>query len=335
MNLWQGCECDDDIEDEDPELVRPDFRKHQEILKDLPNRPQPEPTEEGPMPDPKCDMNQISRVPYNVFSDGVYKNFCEQVGKDKGKEFKQTVDSKGAEIKKKRDLFGLFKRTPPPNPDAYKDYNFELSWTGGDGSCSSDCHKAFDAMALSPCGHTAGQQNIMSDETSLDTGCGIYKYKINGPPKPEPEPEPEPPKSRKECNDGSKGKPFNRDKAMEMVNEICKALHDDGVKLSKDGDHLPSSKYDDIFSHKGGGYVDDGNWISMNPNFALDGCDDINNPQVVDFGAMSVEDCVAPFQEVIDGCPNFENPNGDKYWKWGGKNKAHCAFWTVSAFEGF
>ncbi|KAL9129683.1 MAG: hypothetical protein Q9217_001925 [Psora testacea] len=134
--------------------------------------------------DPECDMHESSGVPFNVFSDGVYKRFCEAVDKDKKTELAQIVGPDGFEIppKAKRNA-AVQKRTPPPDPDAYVGYSFELSLSGGDESCSIG-------------GHTAGYQNRMALQTKLDTSCGIYSYKITRPPsadKPEPPEVPETP----------------------------------------------------------------------------------------------------------------------------------------------
>ena len=107
-------------------------------------------------------------------------DFCNTInGGDKTKAFSQSVDSTGkvwaASKTKKRDIFD---RTPPANPATYSTYKFDLSWTGGDGSCSSECSNVFYNIAEGSCGHTAGEQNIMASEATLDTGCGKYSYTI-------------------------------------------------------------------------------------------------------------------------------------------------------------
>jgi hypothetical protein len=145
--------------------------------------------EEQPEPAPECDTNDASTVPWNVFSDGVYKGFCDKIAGDKNTALSQVVDSKGNVIppKRRRSILG---RTPPPDPDAFEGFTFALDWSGGDGSCDSDCATSYYTIAQSPCGHTAGEQNIMASEGKLDTGCGIYSWKISKPPGSDPPPAP-------------------------------------------------------------------------------------------------------------------------------------------------
>ncbi|KAI9613524.1 hypothetical protein H4Q26_010131 [Puccinia striiformis f. sp. tritici PST-130] len=69
----------------------------------------------------------------------------------------------------------LKKRTPPPNPDAYIDYKFGLSWSGGKGTCSLSCDEAFHLASNSPCTRPyGGTQNIMATSGTVDAGCGQY-----------------------------------------------------------------------------------------------------------------------------------------------------------------
>ncbi|PLW12162.1 hypothetical protein PCANC_16730 [Puccinia coronata f. sp. avenae] len=150
---------------------------------------------------PQCDMSDSSRVPYNVF-DGVYGRFCENTLTNSPlNPLSQIVDSHGYVIPPKKR--SLSKRTPPPNPDAYQDYKFGLSWSGGKGACSLSCNEAFKAGSTSPCGHTAGQQNIMSTSGTVEAGCGQYKWTIVKPPGTDPAPSP-PTVSSVQCNAADK-----------------------------------------------------------------------------------------------------------------------------------
>lgn len=132
-------------------------------------------------PTPECDVRDSSQIPNNVFQPTVYKRFCDELSKRDAKSpFGQIVDIKGNAIPPKAKR-GLGKRTPPPDPGNYAKYTIELTWSGGDSKCPSDCAQAFYNTSQSQCGHTAGEQNIMAKHTKLDTGCGIYNYTINIP----------------------------------------------------------------------------------------------------------------------------------------------------------
>ncbi|KAA1122487.1 hypothetical protein PGTUg99_037689 [Puccinia graminis f. sp. tritici] len=139
---------------------------------------------------PQCDMGDSSRVPYNVFN-GVFGKFCENTLNNPLSGLSQIVDARGFVIPPRKR--SLSKRTPPPNPDTYKDYKFGLSWSGGKGSCSLSCEEAFHAASSSPCGHTAGEQNIMSTSGTVEAGCGQYKWTIIKPATSGLDPAPSPP----------------------------------------------------------------------------------------------------------------------------------------------
>ncbi len=146
------------------------------------------PGSDTPSASPKCDMNSPSKILYNLFNDGhgngINRNFCGTVMKDPKTKLVQIVDAHGNIIPNRSKRSSIRMRTPPPDPDAENGYTFDLEWTGGDGSCSSDCSKSFDTIVGSPCAHLGGEQNDMANSASLDTGCGIYSYKINAPPSP-------------------------------------------------------------------------------------------------------------------------------------------------------
>jgi hypothetical protein len=106
---------------------------------------------------PKCDdKNNLSGVPYNLFhgpKGDIYKTFC-SAADGKKEQLTWNVDPSGA-FKNPYPL--RRKRTPPPNTDMYRDYNFSLSWepkANYDGSsCVQSCVDAFTAIVDSPCGH--------------------------------------------------------------------------------------------------------------------------------------------------------------------------------------
>lgn len=103
---------------------------------------------------PECNKSVLSGVAYNVFN-GVYGKFCEEIDKDQREDKDNgrgwVVDSHGEKkpIKKRGWLEG---RTPPPNPDSYSDFNFELVWDRNDdkgkGQCVTSCKKAYETITL-------------------------------------------------------------------------------------------------------------------------------------------------------------------------------------------
>lgn len=203
--------------------------------------------------------------------------------------------------------------------------------------CSTDCTTAFSDLSET-CGHAGAHDEVsggttitvegvqMAKNGEVNAGCGTFSYFIT-PPQPKPS---EPPKPVKECNpvDG-KYKAFSRDAAFDLAKRVCEQLHDRKTVISQDGDHLPPTDIE--YWRKGDNIAADGADLIINPNWALSGCQDINAPTQIDFGAMSVDECTGTFLEVVDGCAPFENPNGDKFWKYGGQNRDKCAFWTVYA----
>ncbi|KAL9108961.1 MAG: hypothetical protein Q9227_006357 [Pyrenula ochraceoflavens] len=145
---------------------------------------------EKPDAKPVCNMEEASLVPYNVFQSGVYKKFCDDISKNPQHHFSKSVDIHGNYIPSKN-VRSLERRTPPSDPTTYEGWSFDLDWTGGDGICKSDCNDSFSLISQSPCGHTAGDQNIMAKEGKIDTGCGIYSYKAKVPPDKKPDPAPQ------------------------------------------------------------------------------------------------------------------------------------------------
>lgn len=219
--------------------------------------------------------------------------------------------------------------------------SIELFWVPNKRSneCNTDCTNAFSELSET-CGHagahdeTSGSTTItvtgvqMAKNAEFDAGCGTYSYFVT-PPEPKPSEPPTPPKPEKKCYTSDGYKAFSRDAAFDLAKRVCEQLHDRKTVISKDGDSLPPSDIE--YWRKGNNIAADGADLIINPNWAQSGCQDQNAPTEVDFGKMSVDECTGTFMEVVDGCAPFENPKGDKFWKYGGQNRDKCAFWTVYA----
>ena len=124
-------------------------------------------------------MDRASYVLSKLFrATPVYKKFCEAVDKDLKSPLAQIVDDLG----NTKPIKDKTKRTPPVEPSADSGNTYTLEWTGGDGSCPSGCKEAYDTISQSPCGNLGGEQNLIAQSAELDTGCGIYKVKVNPPP---------------------------------------------------------------------------------------------------------------------------------------------------------
>ncbi|KAL8773088.1 MAG: hypothetical protein Q9194_004424 [Teloschistes cf. exilis] len=132
------------------------------------------------------------------------------------------------------------------------------------------------------------------------------------------------------CHDGGNYKKFSQSKAKQQITKICQAFVDGGVVLSENGDSLPDTdKYGNLMQINGAS--EDGSTLVINPNWAKSGCDDVNNPTSMDFKSAGLDKCEGYFTRAVDGCGEFKNPNGDKYWKWGGQNQEACCFWNIYA----
>ena len=137
------------------------------------------------------DKDALSGVPYNIFANedtgGVYAKFCQQL--DPKQTLALTVDAHGAQ---KEPIARRMKRTPPPNPDAYDSFSFNMKWQpdGDDSTCEQTpqgCTEAFFALSSSPCGHRGGEQNTMTAAGKYEIpNCGTYSYSITGPDVPPP-----------------------------------------------------------------------------------------------------------------------------------------------------
>lgn len=138
---------------------------------------------------PVCDMGQVSGVPYNILDDGqghaLYSGFCDNLhGLDRSIPYAETRDAHGNEIASVSKRM-LHKRTPPSNPDNFNDYTFDFLWVKNklSNQCLANCTGAFSSMAESACGHAGGEQNDLTNDATIDVGCGFYSWKVNGPAK--------------------------------------------------------------------------------------------------------------------------------------------------------
>lgn len=136
--------------------MRSGAKQHQAALKALPHISKaPSQPSTSPLTDALCDTSRISNIPYNVFYPGVVSKFCDTIsGGDKGEGLTQIVDSNGNVIPSRK-IAGpsesIEKRTPPADPDVYTGYTFALQWTGGNGSCSSECGTIYEAISSDIC----------------------------------------------------------------------------------------------------------------------------------------------------------------------------------------
>ncbi|KAL9622664.1 MAG: hypothetical protein Q9160_002974 [Pyrenula sp. 1 TL-2023] len=182
---------------------------------------------EQPSVDPHFDNKLSTEVPTNVFhgqNGNIYDSFCFNI--DPQKPLKWTVDSHGVggptppdhpsrrsatDRDRRRYLAAddrLDERAPPPNPDAWKKYSFQLAWEPdmkylGCQQNPVSCVNAFRRMADAPSGHQGPQMNVLADNTILDIpNCGAYSYKILPVPNPlpaTPSPSPSPQSHIGEC----------------------------------------------------------------------------------------------------------------------------------------
>lgn len=134
------------------------------------------------------------------------------------------------------------------------------------------------------------QENVMTSEGSLNTGCGVYSYAIAPPPGIDPAPVPK--STTLQCNTGNPNKQFSRDAAKNAIGKVCEDLHNGKVVLSQSSDSQVSGKH----------IAADGATLVINPDWALDACEDLETPTDLDFGAMSVDDCVNAFLVPVDSC---------------------------------
>ncbi|OIW26327.1 hypothetical protein CONLIGDRAFT_683316 [Coniochaeta ligniaria NRRL 30616] len=135
------------------------------------------------VPKPECQPEKFSDIPSNVFGsdkNSIYGHFCDSWVA--GNELKMTVDAAGNDRKPKA---GLTRRTPPPNPNTWSHYNFDLSFEPTDNGkkCAFNCKDAFTAMTQA-CSNTGTIGTLMAKTGKVDVGCGVFDFNIVGPTVP-------------------------------------------------------------------------------------------------------------------------------------------------------
>jgi hypothetical protein len=82
---WVGCDCMDDPDwsIQTPGLKRADYGAGQAALDALPDITYADPVvpTPTPLPNPECDSTKNSKVPWNVFSPGIYTTFCDNLNR--------------------------------------------------------------------------------------------------------------------------------------------------------------------------------------------------------------------------------------------------------------
>ncbi|KAM0280464.1 hypothetical protein ACHAQH_004043 [Verticillium albo-atrum] len=141
----------------------------------------------SPIPDekrPECPI-VVTQMQGNIFSspqNNVHNHFCS--GWVKENEHKMTVNAKGENVNPEPHLE---RRTPPPNPDSYKDWRFDLSFKPGEGGeCKMGCDEAYEKIE-GYCTSNAGGVYLY-EKGSYDVDCGVFDYKVykTEPPAPPP-----------------------------------------------------------------------------------------------------------------------------------------------------
>ncbi|KAF4944217.1 hypothetical protein FSARC_14732 [Fusarium sarcochroum] len=137
----------------------------------------------------------------------------------------------------------LAKRSPPEDPDNYRDYIFWLSWLPREGECLIEweiiCTKAFEKLRQSkPCGQNHGSAgDRMTVDAKIDVGCGEFKWNVEAPKDPEPEPEPELPALGDQiCHGEHKQTPTPEEIQDEAASNSCKAYADGATMKAGDAD---------------------------------------------------------------------------------------------------
>ena len=102
-------------------------------------------------PGPKCDNKFVSGLPAKVFSldNKVFGQFCEAVGKNANSKLEWIVDLDGNKVPRLNKR--LLRRSPPADPNRYKDYRIILTWSGGENACGKGCEDAYRTMAAGQC----------------------------------------------------------------------------------------------------------------------------------------------------------------------------------------
>ncbi|EQL02485.1 hypothetical protein OCS_01806 [Ophiocordyceps sinensis CO18] len=127
--------------------------------------------------EPECNRD-LTNVPGNIFNKNLYKGFCEQWNGTHSLEM--TVDAAGNERHSNaRRNAALEPRTPPPDPDTWKAYNFLLKYTKADQEkCSMSCTDAMGRIS-SGCSNSGAVDQAMAHDGKVDATCGIFEYSIS------------------------------------------------------------------------------------------------------------------------------------------------------------
>lgn len=156
-----------------------------------------------PFTEPTCDMDKASDVPYNIFSSSsgrIYDKFCASLTLNNTNglliqsDLTWTFDASGNKtpnptsfatrslpFKRKSSSRVLGKRTSPPSPSPYTNVRFLLSWKPGDYTanlCNRCCADAYYEISQSSCGHADNAQNLLTDSSMIDVGCGKYSVEV-------------------------------------------------------------------------------------------------------------------------------------------------------------
>ena len=189
------------------------------------------------------------------------------------------------------------------------------------------------------CGGTPAPLLTATVDGKESKDCNYKTVPTSECPKPTKAPAPPSPPAPPKLDDTLKCTPtngsgdakmFSLSKVKDQITKVCQAYVDDGLVLNFDGHSFEKQlKYLDLGEAQGLSEHDSTLVIGLDHSKA--NCADVNDAKPLDFKALGVEKCEENFMRVVDGCPNFENPNGLQYWKWRGKNQLACAFWTVIA----
>ncbi|KAH8693476.1 hypothetical protein GQ44DRAFT_744569 [Phaeosphaeriaceae sp. PMI808] len=203
----KGCLCSPQVENR---ITYTDSKFAQAVLeaiKDLEQKPRE--------PETQCP-GDISPVSSKFVVDKTTKSFCEGVMKDLKTDVTSVaydIDGNKIPLLKMVKVANearsdLYKRSPPEKSDYYNDYKFFLSYKHDDGKCllpkEDLCKNAFEKLVGTQCGSNHGSAgDRMYVNAVIDTGCGIFSWKVESPPKATPPP-PKPTVSERKCHDAHK-----------------------------------------------------------------------------------------------------------------------------------
>lgn len=225
----KGCMCNPEY----VEIIETYDAEFQKVIDEAPAAIDEERNKPQPKPEPKIECpGDLTNVPSEFFLDQTSKGFCEKVMEDlETSSGPDHYDIKGQKIPTLR------RRSPPESIDNYMDYRVSLHYDNQDGEClvgeEDLCRNAYEALVQSPCMYTrtlphplkymhdragiltrttTGGQNHgsagdrMSEEASIDVGCGTFKWFVKKPPGSAPPPQEDPPPEEKPPPEISLGK---------------------------------------------------------------------------------------------------------------------------------